>query len=380
MVWNIRMRQDKEKIRVAFIIPNLKRGGAEKVLIHLVNNIDYNKFQPIIFCLKAEGELLPLINKEVGIVNLESPRVYFIYKALRTPIKTYKPHILIGWMGHINAMLAFYKPWFPKKLIVCCRESSIPSRFINHYKFPGLFRNLYKKMRRLDGIICQSQAMKEDLEINFQIPGEQITVIPNPVAESKPTVHPLTLSPFITDKTKVVLFVGRFSKEKRPLLAIELMSKMPENYKMIMVGYGPMTGQVKEYLRTTNTAKRVMLVTDCSDPSFYYQQADCLLMTSAFEGFPNVLLEANAYGCPVVVCGTKGGAREVVEEHNGIYVDQKSEDNLSLVAAAIEKICNETTAQRKERIIKANNEKYGMSVIINKYEKYLVDLLKNKPQ
>lgn len=366
--------QKREIIKIAFVIPNLKRGGAEKVLVHLVNNIDYKIFEPIIFCQQKEGELVSYLNKEVAVVDLQSPRVYFIYKALKAAVKKYKPAILVGWMGHINAMLAFHKQHFPKSMIVGCRESSIPSRFINHYKFPGLFRWLYKKLNRLDGVICQSDAMSNDLQTHFQIAENKIKIISNPVASAKPGVLPAAADKFANSAEKVLLFVGRFSKEKMPLTCVDVIQLLPETYKLIMVGYGPLTKELEQYIQQKKSGSRILLVTDCTDPGGYYQRADCFLMTSAFEGFPNVLLEANSYGCPVVVYGTEGGAKEVVEEHNGIYIPHGEGEGLSFFASAIQKVCRGAVAADKEKIIKVTNDKYGMNFIVKEYETYFLEL------
>lgn len=368
------MIQKSEIIKVAFVIPNLKRGGAEKVLVHLVNNIDYKIFEPIIFCQQKEGELLSSINKEVTVVDLQSPRVYFIYKALTTAIKKYNPAILVGWMGHINAMLAFHKHRFPKSLIVCCRESSIPSRFISHYKFPGLFRWLYKKLNRLDGVICQSDAMSNDLQTHFQVAANKIKIISNPVAIANTGVLPAAADKFANSAEKLLLFVGRFSKEKMPRTCADVIQLLPEAFKLIMVGYGPLTNELEQYIHQKKSGSRILLVTDCTDPAGYYQRANCFLMTSAFEGFPNVLLEANSHGCPVVVYGTEGGAKEVVQEYNGIYIPPGEGEGLSSFASAIQKVCSGAVAADKVKIAKLTNDKYGMNFIIKQYETYFLRL------
>lgn len=282
---------NNELLKLAIVIPNLNIGGAEKVLVHFVNNLDYNNFQPIIFCLKKEGELLSSVNPEVIIADLDSPRVYFSIFKIRKNIKKYKPDVLIGWMGHVNTFLAFSKPVLPSNLTLMCRESSIPSRFIAHYRLPGLFRFMYRFLNRYDGIICQSDAMKQDLVNNFKVREGKIRTIHNPVS-IKTDIIGLSqeAEEFIANAEKVLLFVGRFSKEKKTELLLDVMLALPAEYKLIVIGYGPMEQSIRNNIANMELTGRVHLATNCNNPAAYYKRADCLLLTSSFEGFPNVLL------------------------------------------------------------------------------------------
>ncbi len=365
------MNNSPKKIKIAFVIPNLKRGGAEKVLTHFVNNIDYNSYEPVIFCQRKEGELISEINPAVQIVDLNSPRVYFIFFALRKAIKKYKPDVLISWMGHINATLAFLKPLLPVKLALMCRESSIPSRFISHYRAPGLFRFMYRFLNRYDGIICQSEAMKEDLVKNFNVQANKIKTIHNPVVINPGPAISANVTLFLRDAEKVLLYVGRFSAEKRAAITLEVMNMLPPTYKLVMLGYGPLENTIRETIVKKGLLERVLVIADCSNPVSFYKRADCLLLTSAFEGFPNVLLEANAMGCPVCVYKTSGGASEIIYNGNGIYINPNSAGGIEEFAEAIEKICTTPTIFIRPDIIRTAEKKFGVQEIIKQYLTYI---------
>jgi glycosyltransferase involved in cell wall biosynthesis len=369
--WQSKMNNSSEKITIAIVTPNLKRGGAEKVLVHFANNINFEIYNLVIFCQHNEGELLSEIRPEVQIVSLNAPRVYFIFFPLRRALKKYKPDVLIGWMGHINAMLAFLKPFLPSGVVFMCRESSIPSHFIKHYTAPWLFRFLYRFLNRYDGIICQSAAMKADLVNNFKVKESRIKTIHNPVVMKQGPVLPAAISVFLKDAEKTLLYVGRFSEEKRAALTLEVLDILPNSYKLIMVGYGPLENEIRSTINQKGLSERVMIVTDCNNPAAFYERADCLLLTSAFEGFPNVLLEANAMGCPVCVYQTEGGAAEIINNTNGIYIAPDSTTGIVDFCQAIEKICTNPAGYSRPHIAKYTVEKFGIREIIKQYTGFI---------
>lgn len=373
------MRSDSTKIKLAIVIPNLDKGGAEKVLINFVNNLDYDSYEPVIFCLKKEGDLIASANPQVVIEDLNSPRVYFSIWQIKKYLLKHKPDVLIGWMGHVNAVLAFFKPLLPRSLTLMCRESSIPSKFIRYYRAPGLFRFMYRFLNRYDGIICQSDAMRQDLIDNFKVKKDKIRTINNPViVPAMDSKLPPETQQFINSTDKVLLFVGRFSPEKRTELLLELISSLPDDYKLLLVGYGQLEQTLRDGVATKNLSSRVQLITNCSNPAAFYRRANCFLLTSSFEGFPNVLLEASMCGCPVVVYQTEGGAREIVNEINGIYISSGPVTSIVQFAQAVSQICNNPEKYNRELISRHTQEKFGVEKIINKYTEYIDSVIKNK--
>jgi glycosyltransferase involved in cell wall biosynthesis len=368
-------------MKIAIVIPTLDRGGAERILVHFVNNLDVTQHQVVILCLKKKGDLLSSVNPAVTVVDLDCPRVYFSIGAIKKQLKVHQPDVLIGWMGHVNAVLAFFKPLLPGKLTLMCRESSIPSKFILHYRAPGLFRFMYRFMNRYHGIICQSEAMKEDLVVNFKVRQNKIEVINNPVVPAAAgAVISEQAKAFIGSGTKTLLFVGRFSLEKQVELVVETTRLLPAEYKLVIVGYGPLESQLREQIAATNMSARIMIIDNCTNPTPYYQQADCLLLTSSFEGFPNVLLEANLQGCPVVVYKTKGGAKEIVQTGNGIYIEPEAEGGLERFAASIREVCENTAAYDREKIAASVRDRYEIKKTINQYLAFIGNTIRKTNQ
>ncbi len=361
-----------KKLKAVFIIPTLDKGGAERVLVHLVNHFEKNTLEPVIFCLQKKGDLLALISKEIKVIDLGTPRLYFSLFKIRKQLKIHRPDIVIGWMGHVNAYLAFCRPFINRRIGLMCRESSIPSRFISYYKFPFLFRLMYRCYNRFAGIISQSEEMRNDLVKSFRVRPDKIRIIPNPVVASESNYEiPENVQHFIKLSGKILLFVGRFSTEKRIEICVQVMQFLPASYKLILVGYGDLETQIKQEIDKIGFSDRIMIQTSVADPTLYYRMADCLLLTSEFEGFPNVLLEAGQEGCPAVVFKTVGGAQEIIDDENGIYLEPSSPAGIESFAEAIKSVCENSGKFNRGNIKAKTQKKYNIRNVVEQYTNYI---------
>lgn len=130
-----------------------------------------------------------------------------------------------------------------------------------------------------------------------------------------------------------VLFVGRLSKEKRPEWFIELASQLGAGQARVktrfkIAGDGPLRSELEHMVRDRGLSDVVHFLGEQQDMSRTYADADLLVLTSRYEGTPNVLLEAMAYGVPVVATKV-GGVPEIVTDECGILVDPLSFPDLA---------------------------------------------------
>ncbi len=153
------------------------------------------------------------------------------------------------------------------------------------------------------------------------IPPERITVIRNAVdVDNWPDRSTEAASRWRKENgfrpdAPLVVGIFRLSREKRPLLwidtAVEVRQRLPET-QFALIGVGNMDRAVDEAIKRHGLSDAVKCLGEVKDVSLALKAADAFLLTSAQEGMPNVLLEAQWYGCPVVTTDA-GGARETVE-------------------------------------------------------------------
>lgn len=130
----------------------------------------------------------------------------------------------------------------------------------------------------------------------------------------------------IKQKERIIVFVGRFSKEKDPLSALRIFyaSKLwEEGYKFKMYGWGELLPEVIKKIEEYRLNEHVEVILNENNPKNIYRGARCLIMTSKFEGFGLVLIEAMSRGVPCISFDCPNGPADIIKNGvNGYLVNQ----------------------------------------------------------
>jgi glycosyltransferase involved in cell wall biosynthesis len=104
------------------------------------------------------------------------------------------------------------------------------------------------------------------------------------------------------DSKITMLYVGRFEEVKNPIDAIELIATLPTEYRLLMIGDGPLKQKVRSTINDLGVASQVTLLGSQQHKTtlYYIKQADVLLLTSKIEAYPTVVFEALALETPVL--------------------------------------------------------------------------------
>lgn len=178
-----------------------------------------------------------------------------------------------------------------------------------------------EKLRRhypgLDGIICVSAGVRADLASVTGIPEDRMTVIYNPVVTDRlllqarePVDHPW----FGAGQPPVILSVGRLvaSKDFAGLMAAFEIVRATAPCRLVIVGDGPLRRDLEDRRQASRFADEVALIGNDNNPFRYMRRAGLFVLSSRYEGFGNVLVEALACGAPVVSTDCPHGPREIL--------------------------------------------------------------------
>ena len=125
----------------------------------------------------------------------------------------------------------------------------------------------------------------------------------------------------------------RFSSEKRPLLFIEtakrVIEKLP-NTKFILLGEGPLMKQATRTVRRLGLEENIHFIGRSHQIYLWLQKFDLLLLTSEFEGLPNVLIEAQGFGVPVISTNAGGASETFIEGQTGYLSQSGDEEDLAV--------------------------------------------------
>jgi glycosyltransferase involved in cell wall biosynthesis len=350
------------------VIHALEVGGAERMMVTILNYFIKEGFEVHLIIFKKKGILQNDLSPEIIVHDLDMTSVKSgLYKCLKK-IHEIKADITFSGIGHVNIALApfipFLKILLPKtKWIV--RETCVISVHNQASKYPKLFDWLYRRVyKNYDNIITQSEDMKEDLENNY-FKSEKTLVINNPVDYERINKLAIKESKFNFDKSKInLLSVAMLRKEKRHDLMLEVLSYLPEKYHLTIVGSGEEEKSLKDLVENLKMERRVTFTGQELNPYTYMKNADLFLTTAEREGFPNVLLEANSLGLPIVAFACLGGIKEIITKgDNGFYVPLYE---CVLMAKKIEEVSSFNF--NKEKIIEDTILKYSQETILNKYK------------
>lgn len=310
--------------RIAYVIGGLGKGGAEQQLFHLVRHLDRSRFAATVYVLEEGGFWAEPIRR-AGMAVVEMPRRgsgdISRLRRLRRALRSECPDILhtIRWAGNGYGRLAAIGLDIP---IVIASERVLT------VERPAWQVGVERLLDRVtDAHIVNCEAIAAGLAERERIARAKITVVPNGI-----DVHRM---PFVADRRAargaaglaperpLVAQVGRLTAQKdHPtfLGAAAVVAERRRDVDFLVVGEGPLRGELESFAQTLGLGERVRFTGLRHDVPALLQGVDVLALTSRFEGFPNVLLEAMASGA-VAVATDVGGCRElVVPEVSGLLV------------------------------------------------------------
>lgn len=305
---------------VAVIIPNLFRGGAERMVSNLTSALpDHINITLIIFEGKPDypyrGELVNLglpatANPLAKLLNLFR-RVYQAWRIkksrnIETTISFLEGANIVNILSGISRVVLSVRT---------LKSASQGNKGFYGFIFRWLSRVLYNKS---DCIVAASQAIKDDLIINFGVIPNRITVIPNflNIAEiARSAQEPLSAEHSRIFTSPVIINVGRLDKPKGQWHLIRTFSKVkaeiPEA-KLVIVGAGPLEATLQSLAKGFNLVQDVHFIGQQDNPFKFMTRSSVFVLSSIVEGFPNVLIEAMACGVPVIAADCPSGPREIL--------------------------------------------------------------------
>jgi len=354
------------KKKILFIVPSMRGGGSERVISIILKHLSRDKFNIVLILLKKEGKYLSDLPNDIEIIDLNVKKTRYALVKIIKEIKFQKPDIVFSTLGYLNILISILRPFFSKNIKFIARESSIVSIQNKEEKYPKLFDFLFRYFyKNFDLIISQSKYMKNDLIQNYKIDENKIKIINNPVDIEKIE----KLSEEKLDERVDILLVGRLDKNKNFKDIISIMPEL-QNRTLTILGEGVELKNLKRFAKSLNVENRIKFLGFQSNPYKYMKRANILVLTSKYEGFPNVILEANACGIPVVAYNCAGGTGEIIKEGiNGFLV--KCGDR-ELLKKTIEK--NFIHNFKSDKIQNLIKNKYSIQKIIKLYEKSFEDL------
>ena len=364
--------------KVCFVIPALTGGGAERVMLHILKNIDRTRFMPSLVVFEKKGEMLFDLPTDIDLSVLKSRRSryglqYLIFIKFARLIRKKLPDVIVSFM------------WYTNVVVVVGRALSgvqCPIAVSERYGFgPSYEGRLVELLRRLavrflypraGMIITNSRKMGRQLKGMSNVADEKIVTIYNPVdicsMEEKAEEggdHPWCGSP-----VPVITAVGRLTTQKGfeyLIRAVRLLMSDGVECRLMIMGTGVEETNLRKLVADLNLTDRVVFLGFQKNPYKYLARATVFVLSSLYEGFPNALLEAQVLGVPCVATRCPTGPDEIITDGvNGLLVPPADDEAL---AGAIRRLLGDKELRDKfSEAGKKKAEQFRVEKIVKQYE------------
>ena len=305
--------------RLAFFLPDMRPGGAERVALRLIEDFVKAGYEVDLVLLQKIGELLPLLPPQVQIFDLAAGRVraglwpLVRYLRRRQPAAmqiSMWPLTILGILAHRLAR--------SKARIVTSDHSTLSKHFPPSKAL--VYRSLAWSVRLFyplaDARIIVSNDAADDLARISGIARSSIEVVYNPVGEPPTDFGPRPeIEAAWGDAERRILTVGTIKAEKNQRLLIQAFKSAfgGEPVRLMILGQGDLRPELEAFAAELGIAEQVSFPGFTPHPWPYYASADLFVLSSDYEGYPLVLIEAMRSGLPVVSTDCESGPREILD-------------------------------------------------------------------
>ena len=329
-------------MKICFVIPTLTSGGAERVAVTVLSALDSRHERMLYLFSGADGVYFDRIAPGVRVVVASKRSWLARLLELARFLRTTQPDIVMPFLSYFITAIAVWLSRVPARVVF--NQGTPTTGFLEDPDFSWqqpLRRRVFAWMtrffyRRADAVVVTSQGVADDLATRYGVPRAKMRVLHNPVDLEAIAAGAAEALDEPAGEGPVVVAVGRLAGVKNyPLFlaAIEQLNRSTPVHAWIL-GDGDERERLEQVAAQPPLAGRVRFLGFRQNPWAAIARADVFVLTSSYEGFGNVLIEAMACGTPVVATRSPGTIEIIEHGVNGLLVAHEPH----AVAAAITQI------------------------------------------
>ncbi len=337
---------------IMFVIATLQGGGAERVVCTMANYWadKGHKVSIATFAAKGQGSAYPLhenvslseldiLGKKHGAISDNVSRI----KSIRAFVQRENPDHVVSFMESTNVLVMLATMGLGVPVTISDR---IDPKAYNYGAVWRLLRNV--SYHFADHFVVQTKDVTESYPASL---GRKAAIIPN-------FVNALPAAPAV-QRDNVVCAMGRLTKQKGFDVLLSAFAALPDQndgWGLEIYGEGEDGEALKTLSQDLGISDRVSFKGFTDDVPSVMNRAGIFVLSSRYEGFPNVLLEAMAFAVPVISTDCRCGPKEIIENNkNGLLVPNENVKKLSAQLSLLmqdsalrEKLGNEAVKVRED--------------------------------
>jgi glycosyltransferase involved in cell wall biosynthesis len=351
------------------VIPTLTSGGAERVAVTVLSALDGRHERVLYLFSDQDAAYLDRIAPGIRVVVARKRGWLARMLELSHFLNEMRPDVVMPFLSYfITAIASAFSGGHGR---VIFNQGTPTSGFLDDPDFAwrrpwrrrlfGLVTRVF--YRRADAVVVTSRGVADDLAAHYGVPLEKMTVLHNPVDVDLITA---AAAEPVDDRGAGPLIVaaGRLAGVKNYPLLIEAVSQIAGARAWIL-GDGPERDALMQFAEARGMASRIRFWGFQANPWRFIARADVFVLTSTYEGFGNVIVEAMACGTPVIATRSPGTVEIIEHERNGLLVDGSA----SAVTAAIARVLGDD--QLRARLVAGEREsvaRYAAPAVAARYE------------
>ena len=327
---------------IALFFPSFRIGGTERVMVHLLHGFINKGLIVDAVVINAQGPFRKELPSGVNLVDLGSKRALTSLLPFISYLYKNHPEAVLSAATRVN-IIAILAVLFSRKsirLVVSERSYLTQKKKYSSKFWDKLSHQLIKLLYPYaDSVVTVSQDANQDFMNFSNLDPKKITTIYNPVpvdyiqkAANEKIFHPW----LETSEVPVILAVGRLSRPKNYPLLIDAFNILRQRRKcrLLIIGEGEERAKIQQLVQSSTFTEDIWLLGKTDNPYPYMARADVFVLSSSWEGFSNVLVEALACGATVVSTDCHSSPAEILQ--NGKFGRLVPEDDATALADAIE--------------------------------------------
>lgn len=378
----------KNKIKILFLIPNLMHGGAEKVLVNLVNNMNIEEYDITVMTIMNSGVHIKELHG-----NIKYKYIFpFKIKGSTRILKFFSPRFIFKFFvkDNYDIVVSYLEGASARILSGCNNESTKKIAWIHiqmdsDEALKSGFRNLREAQcayQKFDKIVCVSQDVKNTFcaRMYGKLEESKVCVLYN-TNETKDIIQKAKekIDDVVLDKDIInICSVAKITETKGyDHLAHVHKRLINEGYKhhIYILGIGEMREEIENYLRKNNLMNSFTFLGYKENPYKYVAASDLYVCSSHREGFSTAVTEALIVGTPVVSTDCSG-AKELLGENNeyGIVVEN-SEEGIYLGLKSL--LSDLQLLEHYKEKAQQRGKKFGTTETVNAVQEMFGELMRN---
>ena len=369
-----------EEQLLSFVLPNLRAGGAEQVVITLLNGLASRGYSVELLLSEYSGPLKTELDDSVKVATLPPARTSVFGVAAHLPaiamyLQQKNPAAMFPHLEHPSVVcLTAHIATDTDTVVIPTQHSTLvgpgggtpKDRIVDN-----LVPHLYPSANR---IIAVAQGVANSITERTAVDPSDVSILHNPVdidRIQRQAQEPLEHDWFVNDELKVILFVGRIAPEKDLQTWLQVFNSVhAENprTRAVIAGRGPDREELLQFAERLGIADVVAMPGYVDNPYKYMKRASVFLLSSRREGLPTVLIEALACGCPVVATDCRSGPREVLAD--GQFGQLAPVAEPSQIAKAVSEVLEQSPAPAK---LRSRADNFAATSVLDDYEQFLTE-------